>query len=108
MRFHLLRLSANPSLPECFPLASKLRPCVVVGRRDELNPAFNERVLSLELRSSLDEAVACISRRHARIVVRGVGDDAVVKVFDDSLTGVYVNDRKIDHEARLEEGRLLM
>ena len=81
----------------------------MIGRRDELNPVFNERVLSLDLRSASKEAVECISRRHARLVIRGSGggggdDDAVVKVFDDSLTGVFVNDVRINYEATLLEG----
>ena len=105
MSFHLFRLSANPSLAECHLLSAQTRACVVVGRRDDLNPAFNDRVLSMELRSEDVAAVASISRRHARIVIRGRGEDAVVKVFDDSLTGVFVNDVRIDHEKTLEIGR---
>ena len=104
MTFHLLRLSTNALVPLCVPISPGSRPCLVVGRRDEHNPIFNERVLSLDLRSESKVAVACISRRHARLVIRGTGSDAVVKVFDDSLTGVFVNDLRIDYEATLLEG----
>ena len=104
MPFHLLRLSLNPLLPLCVPISSGSRSFLVVGRRDEHNQIFNERILSLDLRSASKESVASISPRHARIVIRGAGDDTVVKVFDDSLTGVYLNDVRIEFEAALMEG----
>ncbi|XP_067852598.1 uncharacterized protein [Heptranchias perlo] len=93
-QYHLRRIGRRPSLPDIASLIDFRKRVTLIGR--------NSDVVDYVLSSASESRSKSISRTHAR-VIRSPADN-LHRLVDSSLTGVYVNDRKIDGEVILREG----
>ncbi|XP_075440391.1 uncharacterized protein LOC142485039 [Ascaphus truei] len=92
--FHLRRIGRRASVPDVAEYIHFLKPTTLIGR--------NKDVVDYFISCLCPQGTNYISRTHARVIHTSSYHD--FKLVDSSLTGVYVNDVRIDAEHILYEG----